>query len=86
MTEHRRVCIRCGREPDVFVAHERCRCNHCGLDFVGVATEIAPALLEACKEAYRIMCILHSHDGGCGWDPDNPLPTLLRDAISKAKE
>ena len=47
MAEQKRVCIRCGKEPDSFVAYERCRCNHCGLDFVGVATEIAPALRAA---------------------------------------
>ena len=42
-------------------------------------------LLAACKAVYHRMCVLHPHDGGCGWDTDNPLPTLLRDAIAKAK-
>ena len=42
-------------------------------------------LLAACEAVYHRMCVLHPHDGGCGWDTDNPLPTLLRDAINKAK-
>jgi len=42
-------------------------------------------LLAACEAAYHRMCVLHPHDGGCGWNTDNPLPTLLRDAINKAR-
>jgi len=43
-------------------------------------------LRRACQKAYDIMCVIHPHDGGCGWDTDNPLPNLLRAALGEGEK
>lgn len=63
-----------------------------GFDIVGVAQcyehnrdliSSAPDLYAACEAAYKKLTDIH--DGGYGQHLDNPLPTMLRNALQKAR-